>query len=123
MQNQAAMLRATLGYKTAALLSGGSAGANVGIINLLPDAQRVIAREAFRVSLKKMWIVFACVCALGLIASIFVGKHTLSKENLQMKTGLPQYNGDGEKDGEKDGNHNPMPATTGNSKGTVIDKV
>jgi len=35
-----------------------------------------------------------------------------------MKTGLPQYNGDGEK-----GNDNAVPETIGNSNGDVIDKV
>jgi len=74
MQNQAAMLKAALGQRAAALLSGGSAGANVGFINSLPYAQKVIAREAFRASLKKMWIVFMSISALGLVASIFVGE-------------------------------------------------
>jgi hypothetical protein len=74
MQNQATMLKAALGQRAAALLSGGTAGANVRFINSLPHAQKVIAREAFRVSLKKIWIVFMSISALGLVASIFVGE-------------------------------------------------
>ena len=74
MQSQAVTLRTILGDKTAALLSGGTAGANVRIINSLPYAQKVIAREAFRTSLKKMWIVFTCISAFGVVASIFVGE-------------------------------------------------
>ncbi|KAI9784107.1 MAG: hypothetical protein M1839_002611 [Geoglossum umbratile] len=119
MQNQAALLRAALGQSVAALLSGGTAGANVRIINSLPPMQKAIAREAFRVSLKKMWIVFACLSAFGGVASIFVGKHILSEENLQVKTGLPQYNGDSEKSADLD----LTPATKNDSKGDVADKV
>ena len=43
----------------------------------------------------------------------------MSKENLQMKTGLPQYSGDNEKSRD----HDIMPVTKGDSKGDVIDKV
>ncbi|KAH0544171.1 hypothetical protein FGG08_001616 [Glutinoglossum americanum] len=152
MQDQVAGLRASLGDRTAALLSGGTAGANVRIVNSLPHAKKAIAREAFRLALRKMWILFVGVSAFGMVASLFVGefhtgrtsttwkivpvtlshdykralltdfpmsgKQTLSKENLQVKTGLPQrdeYN--------KDGDQGIVPAVVGDSRGDVIDKV
>jgi hypothetical protein len=139
MQSQIAGLRVGLGDKTAALLSGSTAGANVGIVNSLPHAQKIIAREAFRLALRKMWILFACVSAFGMAMSLFIGefhivfafpkvggwfladgfpmlvKQTLSKENLQVKTGLLRHN----KDNEKDRGQNVVPAGSGG----VIDKV
>ncbi|EHL02315.1 putative Uncharacterized transporter C3H1.06c [Glarea lozoyensis 74030] len=57
MQKKLAVLSASLGPETAASLSGGSAGASVGIVNALPMAQREVARLAFHQSLKTMWII------------------------------------------------------------------
>jgi hypothetical protein len=75
MQSQVAKLDASLGSATAALLSGSTAGANVGIVNSLPHAQKLIAREAFRLALRKMWILFVCVSAFGMVVSLFVGEY------------------------------------------------
>jgi hypothetical protein len=59
-QNQMAkkypMLVASLGTRLANQLSGGSAGANVGLVQSLSPAQQQVARQAFYESLRTMWI-------------------------------------------------------------------
>lgn len=88
MQQRYPALLAALGPATAASLSGGSAGASVGIVAQLPPAQREVARAAFYESLKTMWIMYVAFAALGLVASAFVGNFVLSKEHEETKTGL-----------------------------------
>jgi hypothetical protein len=48
------------------------------------------------------------------------GKQTLSKENLQVKTGLPQHKEDNEKNRDQD---DKMPTAIPDSTGGVVDKV
>ncbi|KAI9698407.1 MAG: hypothetical protein M1836_003987 [Candelina mexicana] len=88
METRSAELRASLGPSTAAQLSGGTAGANVMVVQSLSPARREIARMAFAGSLKIMWILYVCLAAAGLVASAFIGKHILSKEHQETKTGL-----------------------------------
>jgi EmrB/QacA subfamily drug resistance transporter len=49
-------LLAALGPQLATQLSGGSAGANVGLVASLPAAQKEVVRQAFYESLRIMWI-------------------------------------------------------------------
>ncbi|EKD18057.1 uncharacterized protein L3040_007763 [Drepanopeziza brunnea f. sp. 'multigermtubi'] len=88
MQKRYPALLAALGPETAASLTGGSAGASVGIVAQLPNTQREIARDAFYESLRSMWIMYVAFAALGLVCSAFVGSYVLSKEHQEMKTGL-----------------------------------
>ncbi|KAI9720042.1 MAG: hypothetical protein M1812_003169 [Candelaria pacifica] len=88
METRSGGLRASLGPSTAAQLSGGSAGANVMVVQSLAPAQREVARMAFAGSLKTMWILYVCLAAAGLVASAFIGKQVLSKEHQETKTGL-----------------------------------
>jgi hypothetical protein len=88
MQKRYPSLVAALGERTANLLSGGSAGASVGIVKELPLAQRTIARQAFHESLRTMWIMYVAFAVLGLVASMFIGTHELSREHQVTKTGL-----------------------------------
>ncbi|KAI9805414.1 MAG: hypothetical protein M1825_000665 [Sarcosagium campestre] len=88
MQMQLPALRAALGPDVAGLLSGGSAGANVGVVNALPATQRDIARAAYATSLQKMWILYVAISAVGCVASAFVSKQTLSKVHQETETGL-----------------------------------
>jgi hypothetical protein len=88
MQKRYPSLVASLGERTADLLSGGSAGASVGIVKELPPAQRAIARQAFHESLRTMWIMYVAFAVLGLVASLFIGTHELSREHQVTKTGL-----------------------------------
>lgn len=67
MEQKYQSLVAALGAPTANLLSGGSAGANVGILNSLPLAEQRIAQQAFFESLRTMWILVGFISSLFLI--------------------------------------------------------
>jgi hypothetical protein len=82
------MLLASLGPSVAPRLSGGSAGANVGIIQSLPEDQKRVARVAFSESLSTMWIMYVVFSGLGLVVSVFITKNLLAKEHVETKTGL-----------------------------------
>ena len=82
------MLLASLGPSTAPRLSGGSAGANVGIIQSLPEDQKMVARVAFSESLSTMWIMYVVFSGVGLGVSAFITKNLLTKEHEETKTGL-----------------------------------
>ena len=84
------MLRAALGPQTAAAFGGGSAGANVGLIESLPDNQKLVAQQAFSDSLSKMWIMYVAFSAVGLLISFLITKNTLSKQHEEMKTGMEE---------------------------------
>lgn len=88
MQKRAASLQAALGPEIASALSGGSAGASVGVVSRLPAAQREIARDAFYDSLRVMWIMYVAFAALGVFISFFIGSQALSKEHQTVKTGI-----------------------------------
>jgi hypothetical protein len=90
MQKHYPSLLSSLGVETANALSGGSAGASVGIVAQLPPEQRAIARMAFSESLRIMWIMYVAFAALGVVISLFIGKHELSKEHNITKTGLAE---------------------------------
>lgn len=90
MQKRFPALLAALGPETAAALSGGSAGASVGIVAQLPPAQQAVARQAFHESLKVMWILYVAFAALGLVITAFIGNNVLSKEHQTVKTGLDE---------------------------------
>ncbi|KAF2088124.1 putative dothistromin transporter [Saccharata proteae CBS 121410] len=88
MTRKSGTLRAALGDQVAGELSGGSAGANVGIVDALPAGQRKVARTAFADSLATTWIVYTAFAALGLVISFLIAKNTLSKQHVETKTGL-----------------------------------
>ncbi|CAA9964504.1 Multidrug resistance protein fnx1 [Pyrenophora teres f. maculata] len=79
---------AALGTQTASMFSGGSAGANVRVIQSLPEAQRAVARKAFADSLSKMWILYVAFAAVGLCVSLLVSRNLLDKQHEETKTGL-----------------------------------
>ncbi|EFQ93629.1 hypothetical protein CFE70_008472 [Pyrenophora teres f. teres 0-1] len=81
-------LAAALGTQTASMFSGGSAGANVRVIQSLPEAQRAVARKAFADSLSKMWILYVAFAAVGLCVSLLVSRNLLDKQHEETKTGL-----------------------------------
>lgn len=81
-------LAAALGTQTAQMFSGGSAGANVRVIQSLPEAQRAVARKAFADSLSKMWILYVAFAAAGLCVSLLVSRNMLDKQHEETKTGL-----------------------------------
>jgi hypothetical protein len=81
------MLRAALGPETAAAF-GGTAGANVFLIQSLPEPQKFIARRAFADSLSTMWIMYVAFSAMGLAVSFLITRNVLNKHHEETKTGL-----------------------------------
>ena len=88
MQGQSQQLEAALGRATADKLTGGEAAANVFVLKELHGEGLRVAKMAFAKSLRDMWIMYACMSALGLIASAFIGKRVRSREHIETKTGL-----------------------------------
>lgn len=88
MKAKQQQLVAVLGPQTAASFGGGAAGANVGLIQSLPETQKSAARQAFASSLSSMWILYVAFSALGLVVSFLIGKNTLDKKHEETKTGL-----------------------------------
>jgi hypothetical protein len=77
-----------LGPQSASQLSGFNAGANVGFIDSLPDAQKRVARDVFARSFHYMWIMYTAFAAVGLLCSLLITKQTLSRQHETTKTGL-----------------------------------
>lgn len=79
---------------TEALTSGGAA-ANVMIIGTIEsESQQYAVKDAYAHSLQSMWILYTCIAACSLIASLFIKKNYLSKEHVETKTGLKKQNTD-----------------------------
>lgn len=77
MQTHATSLISVLGDETAAYFDGSNAEANLGLIASLPVHQRDAVRGAYVASLRSMWILYVCVAAVGLLASLAVNKKSL----------------------------------------------
>lgn len=84
------MLRAALGPQLASAFGGGSAGANVGLIQSLPDSEKTLARQAFADSLSTMWIIYVAFAAVGLAVSFLITRNVLTKHHEETKTGLEE---------------------------------
>jgi MFS family permease len=82
---QAAGLPADLVEK----LAGASAMANIMVIRAIPDTgQQLAVKNAFTWSLRNAWILYTCVAAGGLVASVFITKQLLSQEHTETRTGI-----------------------------------
>lgn len=88
MSSKAARLRRELGPAAADRLGGGNAGANVGFVNSLPPAQRIIAQSAFADSLQSIWILYTVVAGIGIVIGCLITKQTLQRTHEETKTGL-----------------------------------
>lgn len=88
MAKRASTLRASLPSNIASALSGGSAGASTEIVQHLPAAQKAVANRVYTLSLRTMWIFYVVVAAIGLIASLAIGKRKLSRQHEIQKQGL-----------------------------------
>lgn len=90
MKHKQASLRTSLGPKLSSAFGGGSAGANVGLINSLPPPLKKIARGAFADALSTMWIIYVAFAALGLALSFLITRNVLNKHHEETKTGLEE---------------------------------
>ena len=83
------LLSAGLDSNFRAAFEGDRAAASLGLIGELPDVnQRLAVQQAFAESLKGIWILDACLVAVGLLCSPLLVKSKLSKEHVETKTGL-----------------------------------
>ncbi|KAF9892136.1 hypothetical protein FE257_002542 [Aspergillus nanangensis] len=73
----------------AARLTGGSAAANIQLIQTITDAQqRQTVKEVFSWSLRNMWIVYTSVSILGMLLGVLIKKTTLNEGHIETQTGL-----------------------------------
>ena len=86
---QSSLAAAGLSESVLDALSGNMAAANVGIPSTIQDAsQRQVILEAFAFSLKNMFILYVCLAAVALVASVFIKHRVLNTEHTETKTGI-----------------------------------
>lgn len=94
MQQQHGKLVASLGAEAANLLSGSNAASSVDVVStLLSGPELQIARSAYWVAIRTMFIMYAALAGAGLVASLFIKQSTLSTEHVDHKTGLDGLRG------------------------------
>jgi MFS family permease len=72
-------------------LSGSQAAANVGITRSIQDpAQRQVVLEAFAWSMRNLFILYTCLAAVAMVASVFIKHRKLNTEHTETKTGIQQ---------------------------------
>lgn len=88
---QSSLAAAGLSESVLEALSGSRAAANVGITSSIQDAsQRQVVLEAFAWSIRNMFIMYTCVAATAVVASVFIKHQSLNKEHTETKTGIQQ---------------------------------
>lgn len=86
---QSSLAAAGLSESIIEALSGTQAAANVGIASMIQKtSQRQAVLEAFASSLKNMFILYTCLAAAAMVASVFIKHQKLSTEHTETKTGL-----------------------------------
>lgn len=72
--------------------SGADAAANVAFVSTIQDAgQRLAVKQAFAWSMRNMWIFYACVGGLSVVASLFIKGEVLHQgEHVETKTGIAE---------------------------------
>jgi predicted MFS family arabinose efflux permease len=70
-------------------LSGDHAAANVEIVKTISDAtQRRVVQDAFAWSVRNIFILYTCVAAVTVVASVFIKQRHMSTEHTETKTGI-----------------------------------
>lgn len=86
---QPSLAAAGLSRSVLEALSGDQAAANVGITRSIQDAsQRQVVLEAFAWSMRNMFILYTCLAAIAVVASMFIKHSTLNTEHTETKTGI-----------------------------------
>ncbi|VUC37741.1 unnamed protein product [Clonostachys rosea] len=88
MQKQQATLQKELGPELADLFSGSKATGNVNLVASLEGHEGDVARGAYWMSMRTMFIVYTCFTALGFLVSLFLVQVNLQKDHKEFKTGL-----------------------------------
>lgn len=72
-------------------LSNGDAAANVEMISKISDlGLREAVQDAYAGSLRNIWIVFAVVSGIGIVASLFMRHRDLATEHTETRTGVAE---------------------------------
>ncbi|GFF40534.1 uncharacterized MFS-type transporter C1399.02 [Aspergillus udagawae] len=87
MQSRQDMLQRLLPGKVAKDFSGQSAAANVALIQSLSHREAQIVKAAYSQSLSRMWILYACFAAAGLLMSFGIQNQTLRTELVDETSG------------------------------------
>ena len=87
VQKNAVLLQQSLGAG-ADLFLGGGAIAAVGTVKTLPDAQKEVVNGVFQQAIKEIWYFAVAFAGVGLLVILAVKKSVLSKEHIEVKTGL-----------------------------------
>jgi len=80
MQSQSRDLAGQLPGDVLDAISGRSAASSVGFVQKLEPAERVVARDAYAQGLSTMWCFFLAVSVCGLLFSLGIRKHHLSRQ-------------------------------------------
>lgn len=71
-------------------LSASSSGSNTQFLRALPPAQKAVVNVAYVAALRKMWIFYTAVGAVGILVGLLIRKRVLSKTHQTTKTGLAE---------------------------------
>lgn len=88
MSKHATQLSAELGPSIANLIGGGNAGSSISLIGTLSPAGKADVRSAYAQSLSRMWILYVCSAAAGLLVSLLITKNNLTNKHEETATGL-----------------------------------
>ena len=69
-------------------LAKGAFVSSTSVIAALPPIQRALVHEATTHALSRMWILFVCISAFGLLASLGIGRQELSRQHIEHITGV-----------------------------------
>lgn len=86
MQKHQAMFQKALPVDIAEQFSAQNAAANVDLVSKLSPTQAGIVQKAYAQILSRMWTMYACFAALGLLASFGIQKQNLKMERAKTKT-------------------------------------
>ena len=88
---QSSLAAAGLSEPVLEALSGSQAAANVAITQSIQDvSQRQVVLEAFAWSMRNMFILYTCLAAIAIVASVFIKHENLNTEHTETKTGIQQ---------------------------------
>ena len=86
---QSSLVSAGLSDSVLKALSGSQAAASVGIPRTIKDAsQRQVVLDAFAWSMRNMFLLYTCLAAVAMVASVFIKHRKLNTEHTETKTGI-----------------------------------
>jgi hypothetical protein len=90
MQTHYNQFESFLPASIAQMFSGDMAAAKVNAVRALSQAQKTIIKASYAESLNSMWILYASTAVIGLLLSFLISKQKLSREYVEIKTGLKE---------------------------------